>query len=151
MQVPERIVLASANAAKARELDDVLCARFGSSVVVDPRPAWVPEVVEDAPDFEGNARLKAAALCDATGLPALSDDSGLEVDGLDGRPGVRSARYAGEWAGDADNIALLLEELEGIPAGDPRRRARFRCVVILHSPGGDEVVARGSVEGEIAL
>ncbi|MCB1011825.1 MAG: RdgB/HAM1 family non-canonical purine NTP pyrophosphatase [Microthrixaceae bacterium] len=150
MDLPERIVLASANPAKARELAAVLDSALPSRVILEPRPEWVPEVDEDAEDFEGNARLKAVALCEATGLASLSDDSGLEVDGLGGRPGVHSARYAGPDAGDAENVRKLLRELSGVPADDVRRAARFRCVVVLRTPGGAEVVASGSVEGHIA-
>lgn len=148
--VPERIVLASANPKKAAELREVLGAA-GLAAELVPRPDDVPEVVEDAPDFLGNARLKAVALSRATGLAALADDSGLEVDALDGAPGVHSARYAGASATDADNVALLLAELERVGAREPsQRRARFRCVLVLERPDGDEVVAEGTVEGKIA-
>ncbi|MDQ2678400.1 MAG: non-canonical purine NTP pyrophosphatase, partial [Actinomycetota bacterium] len=78
---------------------------------------------------------------------ALADDSGLEVDALDGAPGVRSARFAGEDATDADNVSLLLERLAGVP--DDERTARFRCVIVLQRPDGTELVADGSVEGRI--
>lgn len=150
MQVPDRIVLASANPAKSRELAE-LVADSGLDVFLEPRPPEVPEVVEDAPDFEGNARLKAAALAEATGSAALADDSGLEVDVLGGAPGVRSARYAGEGAEDADNVRLLLEELGRAGARDAwDRRARFRCVIVLRWPDGRELVAEGAVEGSIA-
>lgn len=150
MQVPDRIVLASANPAKSRELAE-LVADSGLDIFLEPRPSEVPEVVEDAPDFEGNARLKAAALAEATGMAALADDSGLEVDVLGGAPGVRSARYAGEGAEDEDNVRMLLEELERAAAHeDWDRRARFRCVIVLRWPDGDELVAQGSVEGSIA-
>ena len=146
---PQRIVIAPANRAKAGELAEILnAAALGIEVL--PRPSEVPEVVEDAPDFAGNARLKAHALRDATGEWALADDSGLEVDALDGRPGVHSARYAGERATDADNVARLLEQLEVLGAVAPAQRtARFRCVVILAGPSGQEFVAEGVVEGRI--
>lgn len=151
MQLPDRIVLASANPAKARELAE-LVHDAGLDVFLEPRPDDVPEVVEDAPDFEGNARLKATALAEATGMAAIADDSGLEVDVLGGAPGVRSARYAGEGATDEDNVRLLLEELERAGARtDWDRRARFRCVIVLRSPDGEELVAEGSVEGSIAM
>jgi XTP/dITP diphosphohydrolase len=114
-------------------------------------------VVEDAPDFVGNARLKAVALAEATGEAALADDSGLEVDALGGAPGVRSARYAGDDASDPENLALLLAELDRVGAsGAAGRRARFRCTIVLRVPsddgsgGWDEVVADGVVEGAIA-
>ena len=95
MEVPPRVVLASANPKKAAELAEIL-AGSGLRIELLPRPGDVPEVDEDADDFLGNARLKAVALAEATGLPALADDSGLEVDALGGAPGVHSARYAGE-------------------------------------------------------
>lgn len=150
MALPERLVLASANPKKVAELREVLEAAFGGSVELLPRPDEVADVVEDAPDFLGNARLKAVALCVATGEVALADDSGLEVDALDGAPGVRSARFAGEDATDADNVDLLLAELLRLGATDrDDRTARFRCVLVLRRPDGTEMVAEGTVEGWI--
>ena len=141
----ERVVLASANPKKVAELREILGDRFD----LVARPAEVPEVIEDAPTFVGNARLKAAALVAANGLAALADDSGIEVDALDGRPGVRSARFAGEDATDDDNVDLLLAELADRP--DPAdRTARFRCVIVLQRPDGTEVVADGTAEGRVA-
>ena len=89
------------------------------------------------------------AIRDATGEAAVADDSGLEVDGLDGRPGVRSARFAGDDADDADNVALLKSLLGGWAEGDPRRKARFRCAIVLAMADGTEWVADGAVEGRI--
>jgi XTP/dITP diphosphohydrolase len=144
-----RIVLASANPKKVDELRAIL-ADGAPGVVLVPRPDDVAEVVEDAPDFIGNARLKARALCGATGEAALADDSGLEVDALDGAPGVRSARYGGDGATDADNVALVLDELRGAGAlAVSGRRARFRCVIVLRYPDDTELVAEGTVEGSI--
>ena len=141
------LVLASANPKKVAELREILTEHaLGYELV--PRPAEVPDVVEDAPDFVGNARLKAAALVAATGHAALADDSGLEVDALGGEPGVRSARFAGENATDADNVELLLARLGGLGAAG-ERTARFRCVIVLQRPDGTEVVADGTVEGRI--
>ena len=145
MDARTQIVLASANPKKAAEIVEIL----GAHLELAPRPADVPDVVEDADTFEGNSRLKAVALVAATGLAALADDSGLEVDALDGSPGVWSARYAGVGARDADNVAKLLDELEYCPTADDRT-ARFRCVVVLRRPDGTELVASGSVEGHIA-
>lgn len=144
----ERVVCASANPAKVAEMAEVLA---GLGVELEPRPSSVPDVVEYADTLEGNARLKAAAVCAATGAAALADDTGLEVDALDGRPGVRSARYAGEDASDAENVARLLEELGQRGANTPtERRARFRTVVLLRRPDGSERIATGVVEGAIA-
>lgn len=138
-------MLASANPKKVAELREILAA----SIDLVPRPPEVPDVVEDADTFVGNARLKAAALVAATGLASLADDSGLEVDGLDGAPGVRSARYAGVGATDEANVTELLAALAGHP-GPTERRARFRCVVVLRRPDGSEIVADGTAEGHIA-
>jgi XTP/dITP diphosphohydrolase len=140
------IVLASANPKKADEIREIL----GDAVELIPRPGDIPDVVEDAATFVGNARLKAVALADATGIPALADDSGLEVDALDGAPGVHSARYAGPNATDADNVARLLEQLDEAGTDTPgERTARFRCVLVLRAPDGAELVADGTVEGRI--
>ncbi|MCU0261078.1 MAG: non-canonical purine NTP pyrophosphatase, partial [Ilumatobacteraceae bacterium] len=136
------VVCASANPHKVAEMSELLTG------VVDlrPRPADVPDVVEDADTLVGNAQLKAAAICAATGLPAVADDTGLEVDALDGRPGVHSARFAGPGSVDADNRALLLRSL----AGGTDRSARFRTVAVVRWPDGREVVAEGVCEGAIA-
>lgn len=139
------IVLASANPKKAAEIVEIL----GEHLDLVPRPAEMPEVVEDQDTFEGNSRLKAVALSEATGLAAVADDSGLEVDALDGAPGVWSARYAGEDATDEQNVEKLLAALADRP--DPAdRTARFQAVVILRYPDGRERVASGTVEGHIA-
>ena len=127
------------------ELREILAA----SIDLVPRPPEVPDVVEDADTFVGNARLKASALVAVTGLASLADDSGLEVDALDGAPGVRSARYAGEDATDEENVAELLAALAHHYRA-AERQARFRCVVVLQRPGGSEVVAEGTAEGHIA-
>lgn len=141
------VVLASANPDKAVEIQAILVAAI-PDLVVHPRPPELPDVVEDAPDLVGNARLKAVALCEATGLAAVADDTGLEVDALDGAPGVYSARYAGEGATYADNVAKLLDALSGTaPAA---RTARFRTVALCRFPDGREVVAEGACPGTIA-
>lgn len=141
----EPVVLASANPHKADEIRAIVGDRFE----LVARPHDVAEVVEDADTFEGNARLKAVALVEATGQAALADDSGLEVDALGGAPGVRSARYAGDRANDADNVAKLLIDLDDRPAREDRT-ARFRCVIVLRYPDGREVATVGSVEGHVA-
>jgi XTP/dITP diphosphohydrolase len=138
-----RLVCATANAHKVEEIAAVL----GATVELVARPADVPDVVEDADTLEGNARLKAAALCVATGIAAVADDTGLEVDALDGRPGVWSARFAGEAATDEDNVAKLLGELRDVAPGE--RTARFRTVAFVRWPDGRETIAEGTVEGRI--
>ena len=136
-----RLVCASANPDKVAEIAAVLAG------VVDlvPRPDDVPEVVEDAGTLEGNARLKAVAICDATGLPAVADDTGLEVDALGGAPGVDAAHYAGEGCSYAENRHKLLRELGG--ATD--RTARFRTCVLVRWPDGCELLVDGVCSGVI--
>lgn len=143
------LVLASANPHKVEEIAAILRAVLDGSVGLLPRPDGVPDVVEDAPDLEGNARLKAVALCRATGTAAVADDTGLEVDALGGAPGVRSARFAGEPPDDAANVALLLERLAD-RSDAAARRARFRTVALVAFPDGTELSATGVVEGTIA-
>jgi XTP/dITP diphosphohydrolase len=139
-----RLVCASANPDKVTEMT----AALDGIVELEPRPPELAEIVEDAPDLEGNARLKAVAVCDAAGRPAIADDTGLEVDALDGAPGVTSARYAGEGAGYADNVTKLLSELEGVEHAG--RGARFRTVALIRWPDGSELAAEGEVVGRIA-
>ena len=138
-----QIVCASANPDKVAEIQVLL------EGVVDllPRPAEVPDVVEDADTLLGNARLKAAAIVAATGLPAVADDTGLEVDALGGAPGVYTARYAGEGCSYADNRTKMLAELEG----ETNRSAAFKTVAIVMWPDGSEVAVEGVCPGEIAL
>ena len=142
-----RLVLATANPAKATEIAEILAA--AGDIELLPRPTDVPDVVEDGDTLLANAGLKARALCEATGSPAIADDTGLEVDALGGAPGVYSARYAGV-DGDAEaNIAKLLTELGG-RAGDPEHSAaRFRTVAMVAWPDGAATQATGTVEGFI--
>lgn len=113
-----------------------------------PRPNSVGDIVEDAATLLGNARLKARAICDATSMPAVADDTGLEVDALGGAPGVHTARFAGPDANYADNRRKLLDELQGVAV--ERRGARFRTVALVAYPDGSEVWAEGVCEGHIA-
>lgn len=147
--MPElRLVVASANPDKAAEIVEILGAVPG--VVPLPRPASVPDVEETGDTLIDNARLKARVLAEATGLAAVADDTGLEVEALGGAPGVYSARYAGEDATYADNVAKLLAELDGAGALVPERRsARFRCVALVAFPDGSEVWEDGEVTGTI--
>ncbi|MEK7410950.1 MAG: RdgB/HAM1 family non-canonical purine NTP pyrophosphatase [Actinomycetota bacterium] len=140
-----RVVCASANPHKVAEIADLM------SGVVDliARPTDLADVEESADTLVGNARLKARAVCAATGLPALADDTGLEVDALNGAPGVRSARFAGVAADDAANRRKLLVELQGVAA--EQRTARFRTVALICWPDGHEDVAEGTCEGRIAM
>ena len=138
-----QLVCASANPGKVAEIEQLM----PQGVSLLPRPTSVADVVEDASTLVGNARLKARAIVDATGCPALADDTGLFVDALNGLPGVRTARYAGEEATDADNKEKLLAALENSTA----RTCRFITAVVVLWPNGDEVVVEGVCEGSIAL
>ncbi|MCM8750049.1 RdgB/HAM1 family non-canonical purine NTP pyrophosphatase [Thermomicrobiaceae bacterium CFH 74404] len=139
-----RIVLASSNPGKLRELQSLLPPEVE---VVSAAEAGVTLPPETGSTFAENALLKARAAAQQSGLIAIADDSGLEVDALGGEPGVRSARYAGPRASDAANIALLLNRLDGVPEG--RRTARFRAVVALVVPDGSEFLGEGVLEGQI--
>lgn len=140
----EQFVCASANPDKVAEIAAVL----DGLVDLLPRPIEIPDVVEDADTLVGNARLKAAAICAATGLAAISDDTGLEVDSLGGAPGVYTARFAGEACSYADNRAKLLRVLAGVPA--TQRSARFKTVAMAVWPDGSELAVEGVCEGSIA-
>jgi XTP/dITP diphosphohydrolase len=144
-----RLVLASANAGKGREFAALL-APLGIEVLLQST-LGIASVEETGTSFEANALLKARQAAQLSGLPALADDSGLEVEALEGRPGVRSARYAGEAATDQDNNAKLLAELADIPASG--RSARYHCVLALVRGANDPapLLAPGSWEGQIAL
>ncbi len=140
-----RLVLATGNPGKVRELERIL---GGLGVELVPRDRLdLPAPEETGDSFEANAVLKARAAATATGLPALADDSGLEVDALDGAPGVRSARWAGPDADDAANNDELLAALADVPDG--RRTARFVAVAALVAPDGRSWTARGAMEGRI--
>jgi XTP/dITP diphosphohydrolase len=150
MQELLTICLATSNRGKIQELRALLAdlpVQFMSAAEVLAEP---PTIVEDGATFEANALIKARAIAKATRTYALADDSGLEVDALAGRPGVRSARFAHERATDAENNAALLRELSDVEEG--ARGARFRCVLALVNPWQelDVHVAEGSCEGSIA-
>jgi XTP/dITP diphosphohydrolase len=137
-------VLATANAHKAEEIRRVV-EPYGIELL--PRPLDVADVDETEETLEGNALLKARALTDATGLAAIADDTGLFIDALAGRPGVYSARYAGENATFADNVSKALTELDGID--DARRSARFRSVIAVTYPDGTSWWVDGVLDGMI--
>lgn len=138
-----RLVIASKNEDKIVEIEEVLTeAGLAGSIV---RGLEWPDVEETGDTLEANALLKARAVTEVTGLPALGDDTGLEVDALGGRPGVYTARYSGEGATYESNYRKLLSELANVSD----RTARFRTVVALAFPDGSEVTASGSVDGVI--
>lgn len=140
-------VLASGNAGKLRELRELLREQIR---LIDMRTLGLAAAQETGSSFEENARLKAFAAAEQSGLPALSDDSGLEVDALGGAPGIYSSRYAGDDGNARANIRKLLNDLEGVPAAN--RTARFRCVLVLAMPDNElaPLIADGVWEGRIA-
>ena len=140
-----RVGLATANEKKRAEVEAIL-AEFDLELV-PMTELGVESPVEDGDTFEANALIKARAVAQATGLPAIADDSGLEVDALEGAPGVRSARYAGEHATDEENNAKLLAALA--EHSEEAWTARFVCAVALVTPDGDERVVHGHMEGRI--
>lgn len=143
----KRIVVASHNAGKVREINELLHP-FGLEAV-SAADLNLPEPEETEDSFIGNALLKARAAARASGLPALSDDSGLAVDALDGAPGIHSARYAGP---DRDfDYAMARLNRDMTASGRPERTARFICALALVWPDGEEVAFEGKVEGEITF
>ncbi|GAB4347605.1 MAG: XTP/dITP diphosphatase [Gammaproteobacteria bacterium] len=143
----KRIVLATSNPGKAREIGAMLA---DLQIEVVPQSQFgTPEVEETGLTFIENALIKARAAAEASGLPALADDSGLEVDALGGEPGIRSARYAGNEGDDAANNAKLLEALADVP--DEARTARFQCLLVLLRHATDPVpwIFQGTWEGRI--
>lgn len=137
-------VLATANPHKAEEMQALLGEL---QIDVMARPRHVPDVEETEETLEGNSLLKARALVAATGMAAIADDTGLFVDALDGRPGVYSARYAGEHATYEENVQKLLGELQGTRA--EQRTARFRSVIVVAFPNGEWFSVEGILEGSI--
>ena len=140
------VVLATGNQGKVRELSAML-QDFGVSLKSLADYPDIGEIVEDGDTFEANALIKARAVCQHTGLPAMADDSGLAVDALNGAPGVYSARYSGDGATDASNNIKLLKELDCV--ADDARTARFVCVLAAVAPNGQSVLVRGEWEGVI--
>lgn len=138
-----RLVVASKNRDKIEEIEEVL-GEVGLVEEIVRGVDW-PDVEETGDTLEENALLKARAVMESVGLPAIGDDTGLEVAALDGLPGVRTARYAGPNATYDDNVQLLLSELEGVDD----RRARFRTAVAFVMPDGSEVVVEGVLDGVI--
>ncbi len=146
-----KIVIATGNRHKVEELSRLLIPEDGGEYTfISMKDAgFGGSIVEDADTFEGNALIKAKAVCEATGLVAVADDSGLCVDALDGAPGIFSARFAGEPCDDAKNNAKLLEELKDVPF--EKRTARFCCVIAAAFPDGRTVTACGDCPGVIAF
>ncbi len=146
-----KLVVATRNKGKLREIRSILADLSGLEVlsIMDFPEGTIPEVEEKGETFEENAYLKAFAVARVTGLPALADDSGLEVDALGGKPGVKSARFGGEGISDAERNEKLLALLKGVK--HPHRTARFRCsMVLVVPPDFERYVTHGVCEGVIA-
>ena len=140
-------ILASKNAHKLEEMSAIL-GQYGVRLRLQSELALDVDVEENGTSFEENAMLKAQAVMRASGLPAIADDSGLEVDALDGAPGIYSARYGGDRCkNDAQRYEFLLENLRGVPEAE--RTARFVCVIAAVWPGGRSISVRGTCEGLI--
>jgi XTP/dITP diphosphohydrolase len=145
-----KLLVGTNNPGKVREYEELLSGLPGTLEITFPAQEGLALDVEESGDtFEENARIKALAYAQASGLPSLADDSGLEVDALGGAPGVHSARYAGPASNDVDRYRKLLDALSDVPAG--QRAARFRCVVALALPDGTLHTADGTCEGEIGF
>lgn len=148
----DRVVIASTNPGKIVEVRQILAGLPLVLLTAGEVGGW-PEVEETGSTYLENARLKARFVAGHTGLAALADDSGIEVDALGGAPGVHSARYSGVEGGrdatDAANNAKLLAALKGVPAAE--RGARYRCVAVLVTPAGEELVGEGVCEGRIGF
>ena len=144
-----RIVLASNNAGKVREINQLL---NGSGLVVVPQSTFnIPDADETGLTFVENAILKARHAAELSGLPAIADDSGLEVDALNGAPGIYSARFSGPGATDEKNLHKLLDELQDVP--QEKRSARFQCLMVYmqHAKDPTPIICQGTWEGMIAL
>lgn len=139
------LILATRNAGKAKEFSTLLAGLRLDLESLETHPE-APDVEESGDTYEANAHAKALATARACGAPALADDSGLEIDALQGRPGVHSARFSG--AGEKGNIERVLTELHNVP--DAKRTARFRCVLVVAKPDGRTLTAEGTCEGRIA-
>jgi XTP/dITP diphosphohydrolase len=144
----KKVVLATKNKGKIREFSRMF-AGFEAEILTIADLPDLPDVVEDGDTFEANARKKAETISRVTGLPALADDSGLEVDALDGKPGVYSARFAGPNATDQENNEKLVSLLQNVP--EEKRTCRFVSVLALAVPGEETLLVRGTCEGRIVL
>ena len=142
----KEVIIATKNAGKAKEFEHIF-SQYNIIVKSLLDFEEIDDIVEDGETFEENALIKARAIAKQFNQVVIADDSGLEVDALEGRPGVYSARYAGENRDDQANIDKVLRELEGTP--EEKRSARFVCVLALVTPEGDESVVRGTCEGQI--
>lgn len=142
----KRLVIATNNNGKLREFREMLSS-FGFEVISMKEAGFTGEIIEDGDTFEENAHIKARTVFEAVGIPTMADDSGLEIDFLDGAPGVYSARYAGEDATDKERCQKVLDEMHGVPR--ELREARFVCTIYFIYDEDDEYSVRGEVRGFI--
>ena len=147
MSFPHVAAVASRNPDKIREILAICSDWPVEWRTARDHPGQWPDVEETGTTYLDNARLKASAVAGALVVPALADDSGIEVDALGGAPGPRSARFAGERASDRDNLERLIELIRDVP--DVGRSARYRCVAVLAFPEGEEMIAEGTCEGTL--
>jgi XTP/dITP diphosphohydrolase len=140
------VVLATRNAKKLRELEEILAAAH-LDITLEPLPDSAPDVVEDGLTFAQNAVKKARSAAEATGLPAVADDSGLCVDALNEMPGVLSARWAGSGKDDAANLSLVLDQVRDVP--ETHLGAHFACAMAVALPGGEDRVVEGRMDGSL--
>ncbi len=145
-KLPDKLLIATKNKGKVNEIRSLL---GDIPILLLPLNSFphLPDVLEDGETFRENALKKAGIVAHSSGVVTLADDSGLCIDALDGRPGVLSARYAGERASDAEKCARILHEMEHVP--DELRTARFVCIIALVTPQGEEMVFKGTCEGII--
>ncbi len=142
-----KVVLASKNAHKLREISQIT-EKFGMELILQSQLGLELEVEENGATFEENSYIKAKAVMDATGLPALADDSGIAVDALNGEPGIYSARYGfDDTLDDWGRLLLLLKNTDSVPDG--KRQAQFVCVITLLTPDGQRIQVRGEAHGEL--
>ncbi|HOK02334.1 MAG TPA: XTP/dITP diphosphatase [Spirochaetota bacterium] len=143
-----KLVIATSNKNKIAEIKEKFSSVENLEIIPAHELIDIPEIIEDADTFSGNALKKAKTIRDLTKLPALADDSGLVIDALNGEPGVLSARYGGKDATDNDRNMLILKKLLEVP--DDERRARFVCSIAIALPDGRDFTVEGTCEGSIA-
>ncbi|SER75482.1 XTP/dITP diphosphohydrolase [Gracilibacillus ureilyticus] len=143
----KEIIIATKNRGKMKDFEGLFATLNIKVTSLLDLPEEIEDIEETGTTFEENAAIKAEAICEKFGIPVIADDSGLEVDALNGEPGVYSARYAGEQKDDQANLQKVLSRLEGVP--DSKRTARFVCVLAVANPGELTIFKRGECEGKI--
>ena len=143
-----KIVLATGNKNKIKEIKEKFSSSGSLEISSFEELKNIPEIIENAATFEGNALIKAEAICRLTGLPSMADDSGLVIDALNGEPGVYSARYGGDNLSDAEKNELVLSKMKGLP--EKKRSARFECVIAIALPDSRSFTVKGICNGLIS-